>query len=134
MFDINSLALAADHELHLKHPVSGDKLYADKDEKQPVMVLLYGTASKQYRNAVTAMQTRQLRRNQKKEKASAEVMNEEAVELLVACSAGSKNLSFDGKPVSMAEDFRKLYSDPKFSWLRSQVDDALGDVGNFLKD
>lgn len=132
MFDINSLALAADHTLHLRHPVTGDKLYADKEEKQAVEVLLYGTASKQYRNAVSAMQTRQLRRNAKKEKPNAEVMQEESVELLVACSAGSKNLSLDGKAVSTAEDFRKLYSDPRYSWLRTQVDEALGEVDNFL--
>lgn len=134
MFDISTLALSADHSLHLRHPVSGDKLYADKDEKEAVEVLLYGTASKQYRNAVSAMQTRQLRRNAKKEKPSADVMNEEAVELLVACSAGSKNLSLDGKAVTSADDFRKLYSDPRYSWLRAQVDEALGEVGNFLTE
>lgn len=134
MFDITSMALAPDYELHLKHPVTGEKLYADKDEKDPVVVMLYGSASKQYRNAVTAMQTRQMRRDQKKEKANAEIINEEGVELLVACSAGSKNLSIEGKAVTSAEDFRKLYSDPKLSWVRAQVDAAIADVGNFLKD
>lgn len=134
MFDLSTLALKADYALHLRHPVSGDKLYADEEGTKAVEVLLYGTASKQYRNAVTAMQTRQLKRNQKKEKPNAEVLNEEAIELLVACSAGSNNLSMDGKPVSTQEDFRKLYADPRFSWLRSQVDEALGEVGNFLKE
>lgn len=136
MFDISTLALAPDYTLHLRHPVSGDKLYADKEETKPVEVLLFGTASKQYRNAVSAMQTRQLRRNAKKEKPSAEVMNDEAVDLLVACTSGVNNLAVDasGKVPTTAEDFRKLYADPKFSWLRAQVDEALGEVSNFLKE
>jgi hypothetical protein len=135
MFDISTLALKADHELHLKHPLTETKLFADAEEKKPVMILLHGTASKQYRNQVQAMQTRQLRRNAKKEKPSAETMNEEAVELLVACSAGTKNFVFEGTEFSgTPEAFRKLYSDPKFSWLRAQVDEAIGDVGNFLKE
>jgi hypothetical protein len=78
------------------------------------------------------MQNRQLRRNATKAKASAEVMREEAVELLVACSAGSKNLTLAGKEVSSEEDFRKLYSDSAYSWLREQVDAALGETANFL--
>lgn len=135
MFDISTLALKADYELHLKHPLTDMKLYADKEEKKPVQILLYGTASKQYRKAVSEMQTRQLRRNAKKEKPSAEVMNEEAVELLVAVSAGTKNFVFEGAEFSgTAEAFRKLYSDPKFSWIRQQVDEAIGDVGNFLTE
>lgn len=134
MFDISTLALKADHELHLKHPLTDAKLYADDDETKPVVIMLYGSASKQYRKHVMDMQTRQLRRQAKKEKPSAEVYSEESTELLVACSAGSKNLSNDGKPVSTAEDFRKLYSDPSLSWIRQQVDEAIADVGNFLKE
>lgn len=132
MFDINTLALKDTTTLQLRHPVTGDLLFADNDEKKPVEVELFGTSSKEYRNAVTAMQNRQLKRQAKKEKASVEVMRHEGIELLVACSAGSKNLSIGGKPVKTADDFRELYSDRKLSWLKDQVDEALGDVANFL--
>lgn len=135
MFDISTLAFAPDYELHLKHPGNDTKLYADKEETKPIVISLYGTASKQYRKQVTEMQTRQLRRNAKKEKPSAETLNEEAVDLLVACSAGVKNFVFEGSDFPGTPDaFRKLYSNPAFSWIRSQVDEALGEVGNFLKE
>lgn len=134
MFDINALALKDTFNLHLVHPTTGDKLYASADESKPVEIVLYGTSSKQYRSAVSAMQNRQLRRQAKKEKPSAEIFREEGVNLLVACGAGANNLAVDGEPVGTPETFRKLFSDPRFSWVKDQADEALGEVGNFLTE
>ena len=132
MFDLNTLALNDTFTLQLSHPVTGDKLFADKEETQPVSITLYGTSSKQYRNAVAGMQNRQLRRTAKKEKATAEVMREESVSLLVACAAGSNNLAYEGQAVVTDTNFRALFSDARFSWIKDQVDEALGDISNFL--
>lgn len=131
MFDISTLALADTFTLHLKHPVTGEKLYADEKQEQAVTITIYGTSSKKYRNAVTAMQNRQLRRKAK-DKASAEDLQEEGIGLMVACSASSENLAIDGEEVKTEAQFRKLYSDPRFSWIKDQVDEALADVSNFL--
>ena len=131
MFNLDNLSLADTTILHLKHPVSEELLYAKPDEKGgAVTITLHGTSSKEYRNAITAMQNRSLKRGKKQ--ATAEQMREEGVELLVACSAKASNFSYTGKPVMDAETFRTLYSDAKFSWLKEQVDAALGDTGNFL--
>lgn len=133
-FDIFALALKDTFTLKLKHPVTLEPLLVDGDEDKPVAIELYGTASKQYCNAISAMQTRALRRQAKKEKPTADQIKEESISLLVACSAGSQNLSVDGvEHAGDAYSFKSLYADPRFSWIKDQVDEALGDIGNFLE-
>lgn len=132
-FNLDTLALSPTASLHLTHPVSGEYLYADGDkQKKPVTVDLYGTSSKEYRQAILALQNRALARERTKKKATAEQMKEEGVGLLVACSEKINNLDYNGAPVTTPEAFRSLYSDPKFSWLREQCDAFLGDNAGFL--
>lgn len=130
-FNLNSLAIPETTELHLVHPVTQELLYADAAQTKAVVIVLYGQSSRKYRAAVSAMQNRALKRGKKQ--ATAEQMQEEGVELLVACSEKAVNLDFDGKPIDTPEAFRKLYSDPAYLWLREQVDSALAEVSNFLK-
>lgn len=130
-FNLNTLAVPETTELHLVHPVTQELLYADADQKEAVVIVLYGQSSRKYRAAVSAMQNRALKRGKKQ--LTAEQMQDEGVELLVACSDKALNLELDGKPVDNPEQFRKLYSDPKFSWVREQVDSALAEISNFLK-
>lgn len=131
MFSLDSLALKETTTLQLRHPVTEDALWADKEQTKPVGISLYGTSSKQYRNAITAMQNRQLRRGNKT-KVNAETLREESVKLLVACSESGVNLTYNDQPLDSPEAFEALYSDPKFSWVKDQVDAALGDPSNFL--
>jgi hypothetical protein len=130
MFNLDQLSLKDTVSLQLRHPVSDELLFADEAKTKPVEIELHGTSSKNYRNAITAMQNRALKRGKKQ--ASAEVMREEGIELLVACSAKANNFSYGGKPVLDEDTFRALYGDAKFSWLKEQVDAALGDNSNFL--
>ena len=132
-FNLDTLALSPTATLHLQHPVTQEYLYADEKQTKPVSVELYGTSSKEYRQAILALQNRALAREKTKKKATAEQMKEEGVGLLVACSEKINNLTYLGKPVDNAEAFRALYSDPKFSWLREQCDAFLGDVAGFLE-
>ena len=131
MFNLDSLALKDTTELQLRHPVSDELLFADEAGTKPVSIVLFGTSSKQYRNAITAMQNRQLKRGKKQ--VSAEVLREESVSLLVACSSKALNFTYKDSAVNDDEAFRTLYSDPAYSWLKDQVDSALGDVSNFLE-
>jgi len=131
MFNLESLALTSTVTLQIRHPVSDDFLFADEAKKQPISIELHGTSSKEYRNAITAMQNRALKRGKKQ--ASAEIMKEEGVELLVLCSVKISHLSYDGKPVNDDASFRAIYSDAKYSWLKDQVDALLGDNSNFLQ-
>lgn len=131
MFNIDSLALNDTVQLQLKHPVSDELLFADKEQELPVAISIFGTSSKQYRNAITAMQNRQLKRGKKP--ATAEQMREEGVSLLVACSDKGVNFKYKGQDIDSVEVFTELYNDPKFSWVKDQVDAGLGDVSNFLE-
>lgn len=131
MFNLSTLALKDSVTLHLRHPATEELLYADAEQTKPVEIVLHGPASKPYRTAINAMQNRQLKRKGKQ--ATAEGMREEGVELLVACSQRANNLGIDGEPLDNPEAFRKLYSKDEYSWVKTQVDEALGDVGNFIK-
>jgi hypothetical protein len=131
MFDLNTLAIKDSYELHLRDPRNDELLYADEDKTQPIKIVLHSTSSKAYRAAINAMQNRALKRGKKQ--ASAEVMREEGVELLVACTQKGVNLMLNGNALDCPEAFRSVYSDDKFSWIKDQVDSALGDVSNFIE-
>lgn len=128
--DLNTLALKETTELQITHPVTDELLFADEEKTQPVMAHLFGTASKQYRNKMNSIMNRRLKRGDKK--VTAEVQKEEGTELLVACSDHIDNLTYNGQPIDNPEVFKALYDDPKFSWLRAQVDSLIGDASSFL--
>lgn len=130
MFDINSLAIQESTVLHVTHPATGEKLFADKADKQAITITVASTSSKAYRSAVNAMHNRTIKRGNKK--LTAEQQKEEGVELLVACCISSDNLTYNGASVKTEADFRALLSDDKMSWLKGQVDEALSNVENFI--
>jgi hypothetical protein len=130
MFDVSTLAIQESTVLHLTHPATGDKLYADKNQKKPVTITIASTSSKAYRQAVTAMHNRKLKRGKKQ--MSADESREEGIALLTAICIDSSELSYQGNPVKTETDFRALLSDDKLSWIKEQVDVALGDVENFI--
>lgn len=129
-FDLNTLALKETFELTLKHPATESTLFADEEQTKPLTITLQGTSSKAYRNALNALQNRQLKRNGKK--ATAEVMQEEAVTLLASVSVKATNFDYKGEALDNADTFRALYNDAKFSWVKTQVDEALAQIENFM--
>lgn len=128
--DLNALALKETTEYQLRHPVTDELLFADEAKTQPVIAHLYGTASKQHRNKINALMNRSLKRDQRK--ATAEVQREEGIELLVACSSSIENLTYQGQAIDNPSVFKALYEDGKFSWVRAQIDSAIGSVEGFL--
>lgn len=129
-FNLKTRALKKDtFPLQLRDPLDDTPL-VDPDTGKPVIIHVFGTASKEYRDAVRAMQGRQLKRGNKK--ATVAEIQEEGVELLVAVSESAENLELDGGPVGSPASFRTLYSSPEYSWVREQVDAAVGDITNFL--
>lgn len=129
-FNLSALSTKDQCVVHLRHPVTDELLYDGEDKKKPVQIIVNGPGSSAYRNAITAMQNRQLRRGKKQ--VSAEVLREEGVELLVACSVAAENLAYNGEAITDKETWTSLYSDPSLGWVRDQVDAAIGDVSNFL--
>ena len=97
VFDLSTLAMRDTFFLQLRHPVTDEALTVkgENGEDLPVGIDLYGPSSKQYRNAIQSLQSRALRRQAKKEKATPQQMEEEAINLLVAVSAGARNLGIN---------------------------------------
>lgn len=130
MLDITSLAIQEQTVLHLTHPVSGEKLYADEEQNSPITITIASTGTKTYRKAVTDMHNARLKRGKKQP--TAEQQREEGIELLVACCITSDNLKYKGIIVKSESDFRALLSDDSVSWIKQQVDEALGDIERFI--
>ena len=130
-FDIASLGIQESTVLHLTHPATGEKLYADADQKQAITVTVASTSSRAYRQAVNAMQNRSLKRGNKK--LTPEQGREEGIELLTAVCVSATNLTYLGSPVKSESDFRALLSDDKMSWLKAQIDETLGSVDLFIE-
>ena len=132
MFNLSSLKLKDTTELHLAHPVTGEKLYADAAKKKPVIVFLYGSSSVQYQTYMLAMQNRHLKSS--KQVTKAELLREEGIELLVACSISISNLELrKGVAVDNSDAFREIYSDAGYGWLKAQVDESISDAAGFLE-
>ncbi len=129
-FDLSALAIQESTVVHLTHPATDEKLYADEARTQPVTVTVASTSSRAYRQAVNAMNNRTLKRGNKKP--SAETQKEEGIELLTACCISSENLVLNGESVDSSADFRALLSNDSYSWIKAQIDEALGNVELFI--
>jgi len=135
MFDVKSLAIKESTVLHLSNPFTDEKLYVnDKGEldpmgKNPVTVTVASTGSRQYRLAVNAMINRGIKRGNKK--LTAEEQKQEGIELLVACCLDSENLVYDGEDVKSDAQFRAMLADDSISFIKQQIDEALGTIELF---
>jgi len=64
---------------------------------------------------------------------SQEEENERGIALLVACTLGWEGMIMNGKEYPFTpENARVLYANPGYTWLRTQVDEFIGDRSNFL--
>jgi hypothetical protein len=135
-FEISSLALSEETTVQLTHPVTDMPLFApvgkgEDPESKPVQVTVKGEASQAYRKAVDAMMKKNAKRG--KREATPDEMREQSVEFLTALSVKIDNMTLDGEPVDTPDAFRKLYSDPRYDWLKTQINTAIGDTASFLK-
>jgi hypothetical protein len=76
---------------------------------------------------------KQARRGKDNEAPSIEKIEAEAIDLLTACTTGIwGEILVDGQAITHSpENVRALYT--RFSWAREQVDEAIGDLENFIK-
>ncbi len=130
-FNLNKLKTKDTTAVQLRDPATDELLYADDAKTQAVQVNIFGPGSAPYRNATLEMQNRQLKRGKKQ--ISAEVLREESVDLLVACTESMENIEHNGAVVTTKEQIKAVYNDPQLGWLKDQVDSALGDIANFLQ-
>lgn len=131
-FNITTKAVANTTTLHLEDPSTGEKMYADEAQTQPLTIELFGKASKQYRTALSALSRKSLARKGKAQ--SFETNVEDNTEILVAISKVAKNFDMgDGVAIDNADAFRKLYSDPSLFWIKDAVQAELENVEAFLQ-
>lgn len=130
--DISSLALQTTGVLHLVDPSTKEPLYENGVDTpaNAVTVTLASKSSKEYRTAVNAMQQRTMRRGKKD--ASPQELREEGIELLASVCLDSQNLEYQGIPLKTKVQFRAFLSDPAMDEFKLQIDEALGNVDNFM--
>ena len=129
-FNVASRSLKDTFTLQLRDPASDELLFADDEGLEPVTIELFGTASKQYRNAMNEMMRKINARKGKA--ASPSVQLEEGIDFLVACSSSTQHLSVDDEDVQTAIQFRNMYNRADLNWIKKQVDGAVSDDSNFL--
>lgn len=135
-FELSTLALSDEATVQLRHPVTDVPLFApvgkgEDPESKPVQVTVKGSASAAYRKAVDSMMKKAAKRG--KREATPEEIREQSVEFLVALSVKIENLTLEGEEVASAEAFRNLYSDARYEWIKSQINEAVGSTEVFLK-
>lgn len=122
-------------DLELRHPVT--------DEPLGVFISVVGRESDAFQNHVRKRANAKLRdqfaaqqRGRKDDAPTVESIESEAIDLLVACTTGwrtgdSPVIEWAGEKLEYSEaNARRLYSE---TWIRSQVDEAIGDLGNFMR-
>lgn len=98
--------------LHLKHPMTGEKLF---DGDEPVTITVIGRDSP----AVSAVMKDLDRRKSKGEDIDE---HERGLELLAAVVKDWSGIELDGEPLECNKaNARKLFADPRTEWIGEQV-------------
>lgn len=115
--------------LEILHPVTGQPI---DDEEGALRVELVGKDSKQYRKAQRVITERRLKSRSKANRFDADALEQEAIDILVACTLGWEGFADDGETLECnPSNVRKVYT--KYPWLKEQVDEFVDDRGNFMK-
>ena len=111
----------------LRHPASGEELRAD--DGSDMCIELLGMDSPEYRQLIRAAASRNVSRGRKRP--SPELLEQEAITLLAGVTKGWSGIVVDGENLSFSQEAAKqLYTD--YAWIREQVDEFVGERGNFL--
>jgi hypothetical protein len=111
-----------------------------RDNKTPLgaFITLAGPEHPKRRTMVFAAQRRARVRMQKIGRldfADPEEDEQAGIDMAVACTLGWRGIEEGGKPVQFSEAAaRDIYTRKGFTWIRRQVQDALGDQALFITD
>lgn len=131
--DIRKYAVEPTKKLHLRD-ASDQLMYADEAKTLPMMVNLYGPASKQFARAKATQNNKIVDRLKRKGKAeqTAEQSTAETAEFLAACTESWENVEHgnitETNALSMA-----IYSDSEIGFIADQVSKELNEWSNFTK-
>lgn len=113
-----------------RHP--GTRLPMERNGK-PSFLLLYGKDSPAFKKTYAAQRRRYLDEMAKTRGTyvqSDEAREADAMELLVACTAGWENAAYKGTEEFSADLVKTMYAEQ--AWLKEDVDQYIGDRANFL--
>jgi len=129
-FNIASKKISEQATLTLVDPSTGITMYADDAETLPLQIVVFGKASKQYRNALSVLARKSAARKGKSASFEDNISDNE--NLLAAVSYKAVNFDMDGEPIDSTEAFKKLYSTPELYWVRDAVSEFLESADSFL--
>lgn len=121
MADLSTYSLEETSVLHVRAP---------NGEETDVKIELYNRFTRHYQRQRAKVYRSVI---QARGDVSDTEIDESTDRLLAACTAGWENLEWEGQAVEFSEEKAfELYSNPKLSWLREQVDEYMHRAGNFL--
>lgn len=132
-FDISALETSDTGFVHLKSPQTEEPIFiGPDDDRKAVGITVHAPGTKPYVAAEDRRTNRQLLRNKRKGKVTAENLREDAQHFLADVTITFDNLSFKPAGDIAGKDlFLALYGDPKFGWVNDQVNAFLNDWGSF---
>lgn len=137
MTDIRKHAVSPTSTLHLRDaedmPMYADDASGQPDLNRPMMAVLYGPGSKEYKKAQVANSNRMIERLKKKGKTdiSPEEQARETAEFLAACTQSLDNVEYAG--LAGEALFLAVYGDAEIGFVAEQVNKHIGDWANFTK-
>lgn len=108
---------------------AGEKLY--DEDGNAVSIQIYGKASRQYKQALSALNRKNIERKGKPQTYTTNV--EDSIEVLVAISKAAYNLTLGDEEIDTPAKFKELYSDASLFFIKDAVQEALEDNANFLQ-
>ena len=131
IFDTNTPAENG-ADLHLKHPLTGEAVYADDKNKKPVTIKLKGTDSDEYKKIIQrAVRDRQAKK-QSSDNPGFDEMKQAAAETYAKMTISWQNISVNGEDLECNyENAVKLYLG--YAEITKQVGDFMADRRNFIK-
>lgn len=137
MFDMSKINLQVAAEvgadLHLMHPIDDELIYQDEEKKKPVKIKLLGHDSKAWRNKNREFSRKRTAAMQKRKGKGVDFTpsDEEASEMLAACTMSWENVLVDGEEIEFTKEVAyDLYMEQP--WIREQADVFIGDRANFF--
>jgi len=136
VFDLTSLnttkACNAGADVEIRHPVTNAPL--------GIKIRVLGRDSDTFKEYTRDTLNTRLRREAMAQKRgkdadlrTVEVIEQENMDLLVACTTGWSGVVLDGKELPFEEsNVRKVYKE--YPWIYDQVNEAIGSLENFLKN
>jgi len=131
IFDTNTPAENG-ADLHLKHPLTGEAVYADDKNKKPVTIKLKGTDSDEYKKIIQRAVRNKQAKKQSSDNPDFDEMKQVAAETYAKMTISWQNISVNGEDLECNyENAVKLYLG--YAEITKQVGDFMADRRNFIK-